>query len=274
MRNYIIIALGCLCVPTISAQVGIGTNTPVNTFEVLGTSANTSNAAVSSSNGLLRVVGSTSNTTLDFGLQTTVSASWIQSRDKSNYSIQKDLRLQQNSGRVGIGITGVPQASLEVGGTIGATGSIRGNAAGQVLKHTVLDASDLGVSTSFSVNNTSGADVISYNYTPVSNSSKLLIKFNTSSNMGGSAVLSADEQKVSITVNDGSTTTTLQSKRQLYSQGSGTGVRSSILFPVSGIYSNSGTGSLTIKVRLQRTSGDDAVLINTDMVLSILEIAQ
>lgn len=274
MKNTLKLIWGLAMCQTVNAQVGIGTTTPLNNLEIVGVPANTASGTIATPNGLLRVSGSLGSTTMDFGIQSSEDAAWIQVRDKSNYSNTQDLRFQQNGGRVGIGITGIPAYGLEVSGDVSATGSVRGSAAGQLLKQTVLNASDLGVFSSITLSNTSGADVVSYSYTPVSASSKLIIKFNCQSYYGGAAPNSSDEQAVTITVNNGTTTSTLQSKRQHYRVGSGTGVRSSILFPVTGIYSNSGTGSLTIKVRLQRTQGDDSVVISPDMSLSILEVAQ
>lgn len=274
MKNSLKLILGFAMCQNLSAQVGIGTTAPLNNLEIVGAPANASSSTISTANGLLRVEGNLGNTTMDFGLQSAVDAAWIQVRDKSNYSSTKDLRFQQNGGRVGIGINSLPTHALHVDGAVSATGSISGRAAGQVIKHSVLNAADLGVTGALSLNNTSGADVVSYTYTPVSASSKLIIKFNCQSDFIGAAVSAADEQTVSITVNNGTTTSTLQSKRQHYRVGSGTGLRSSILFPVTGVYSNSGTGNLTIKVRLQRTSGDDRVEVFTPgMSLSIIEVA-
>jgi hypothetical protein len=274
MKNSLKLILGLAMCQTLEAQVGIGTTTPLYELEIVGAPANASNAAVSTANGLLRVEGNLGNTAMDFGLQSSVDAAWIQVRDKSNYSNTRDLCFQQNGGRVGIGITTLPTHQLHVGGAVSATGSISGRAAGQVIKHSVLNAVDLGVTGALTLNNTSGADVVSYTYTPVSASSKLIIKFNCQSDFIGAAISTADEQTVSITVNDGNATSTLQSKRQHYRSGTGTGLRSSILFPVTGVYSNSGTGNLTIKVRLQRTSGDDRVEVaSSGMSLSIIEVA-
>lgn len=254
------------------AQLGIGTATPKNTLEVQGAAADVSNSG-SSSNGLLRIGGSLGTTTLDLGLQSATDAAWLQSRNKGDYSDADALRIQPNAGNVGIGITGAPAEALEVNGNLKASGFVRGASKGQVLRQILLNASDLSVSSSFSINSSSFTDVISYSYTPVLSSSRLWIRFDARSSMRGAATSGADDENESvITVNNGTTTSTLQTKKQYYGQAAGVGARESMLFPISGVYDNTGSGALTIKVQIRRTAGDDGVTIEPDMVLSIVEI--
>jgi len=256
----------------LQAQLGVGTTIPKNTLEIQGAATDVSNSG-SSSNGILRIGGSLGTTTLDLGLQSATDAAWLQSRNKGDYSDADALRLQPNAGNIGIGITGAPAEALQVNGNVKASGFVRGASKGQVLRQILLDASNLNVSSSFVINSTSFTDVISYSYTPVLSSSRLWIRFDARSSIRGSATSGSDDENESvITVNDGNTTRTLQTKKQYYGQFAGAGARESMLFPISGVYDNTGSGSLTIKVQIRRTSGDDGVTIEPDMVLSIVEI--
>jgi hypothetical protein len=222
---------------------------------------------------MLRIGGSLGTTVLDLGIQSSSDIAWLQARDQSDYSKSHGLRLQPNGGNVGVGITGTPSEALHIGGNLKASGSVRGSAKGQVLRQVLLDASDLSISSNFTINSTNYTDVFSYSYTPVSSSSRLWIRYDTRSSMGGAATSgSDDENEAIITVNNGTTTSTLQAKKQLYVQGTGTGAREAMLFPISGVYDNSGSASLTIKVQIRRTKGDDTVVIYPEMVLSIVEI--
>jgi hypothetical protein len=256
----------------LQAQLGVGTTIPKNTLEIQGAATDVSNSG-SSSNGILRIGGSLGTTTLDLGLQSATDAAWLQSRNKGDYSDADAMRLQPNAGNIGIGITGAPAEALQVNGNVKASGFVRGASKGQVLRQILLDASNLNVSSSFVINSTSFTDVISYSYTPVLSSSRLWIRFDARSSIRGSATSGSDDENESvITVNDGNTTRTLQTKKQYYGQFAGAGARESMLFPISGVYDNTGSGSLTIKVQIRRTSGDDGVTIEPDMVLSIVEI--
>ncbi len=257
---------------SLKAQLGVGTTTPKNTLEIQAAASDVSNTG-SSGNGFLRIGGSLGTTTLDLGLQLATDAVWLQSRNKGDYSDVDGLRLQPNGGNVGIGITGTPAEALHVSGNLKASGFVRGTAKGQVLRQVLLDASDLNFSSNVTINSTSYTDVISYSYTPVSSSSRLWIRYDTRSSIRGQATSGSDDENEAIlTINDGSTTSTLQAKRQLYVQGTGTGAREAMLFPISGVYDNSSSSSLTIKVQIRRTNGDDGVLIYPEMVLSIVEI--
>jgi hypothetical protein len=164
---------------------------------------------------------------------------------------------------------------LHVAGNLKSSGYVRGTATGQVLNQVFLNASDLGFNSAQSVSNSSLTDVISYTYTPVSTSSRIWIKFDCAYGVFGTATSGSDDECESvITVTSGTTSSTLQSKRQYYFQSAGGGSRKSMLFPISGVYNQSGGTVLTFKVQTRKVGGDDAVEIQPDMVLSILEVAQ
>ena len=98
------------------AQTGIGTTAPVNKLQVETTTADPANSG-SAANGNLRLGGLSVFHVLDFGLSSTSTFAWIQSRNKT-YGTNYILALNPLGGNVGIG-TSAPTAKLNlVGGGI------------------------------------------------------------------------------------------------------------------------------------------------------------
>jgi hypothetical protein len=102
------------------AQTGIGTTAPVNKLEVVTTTADPASNG-SAANGNLRLGGPSAVHVLDFGLGSTSTFAWIQSRNKS-YGTNYPVVLNPLGGFVGIG-TSAPGTTLTVGN---ATGTIPG----------------------------------------------------------------------------------------------------------------------------------------------------
>lgn len=100
------------------AQTGIGTTNPVNKFQVEAGLADPATSG-SGSNGALRLSGTSGNHVLDFGLSSSSTYSWLQSRDRTNYAGSRVLSLNPRGGNVGIGST-APAATLEIGATDGS----------------------------------------------------------------------------------------------------------------------------------------------------------
>ena len=103
------------------AQTGIGTTTPVNKFQIETTLVDPAISGTAA-NGNLRLSGTTGSHVLDFGLSSTSTSSWLQSRSRSNYGTNFNLVFNPNGGQVGIG-TLAPSTTLTVGN---ATGTIPG----------------------------------------------------------------------------------------------------------------------------------------------------
>jgi hypothetical protein len=267
-RSLIFLFGSFLSIP-LFAQVGLGNSTPKNALEISQTSADPATSG-SSSNGTLRVQGNTSSV-LDFGILNSASGSWIQSRSSSSYSNNFSLKLNPNGGNVTIGTSTPGSSTLHVSGNIQATGAIRSSSAGQLLNSVYLTESDLGISNTISNNSTTATDVVSYNYTPVSSSSRIWIKLSANYEIAGNTSSGVyDEIGSQITVGG----TTIQEKRQIFLTGnSGNGNRSVNIFPISAVYDNTGSSTLTIKVSVKRISGDDLTDVWTDIVFSIVEIA-
>ena len=112
---FLLISFGAL------SQTGIGTTTPVNKFEVVTSTAEPATSG-SSSNGNLRLGGTSGNHILDFGLSSSSTYGWLQARSRSDYSSIYNLALNPIGGRVGIG-TASPSSTLTVGN---AGGTIAG----------------------------------------------------------------------------------------------------------------------------------------------------
>jgi len=104
----------------ISAQSGVGTSTPVNKFQVETAIADPATSGTSS-NGNLRLSGTSGVHVLDFGLSGSSTFSWIQARSKTAYGTNYFLSLNPNGGWVGIG-TSSPSSVLTVGKADGSTG--------------------------------------------------------------------------------------------------------------------------------------------------------
>jgi hypothetical protein len=96
-----------------NAQTGIGTTTPVNKLQVEATTADPATSGATT-NGNLRLSGTTGSHVLDFGLSNAATYSWLQSRDKANYATNYSLILNANGGNVGIGTTS-PSDRLVIG---------------------------------------------------------------------------------------------------------------------------------------------------------------
>ena len=178
------ISLTLFSLPVFS-QTGIGTNSPSSTLHVLGDTTSPVKTG-NSRNALLRLGNSLDNAILDFGVSKD-NYTWIQSRDLSTYTLNYPLALNPNGGGVGINTSSTSNNTLTVGGTIQSTGTIRSTAAGQLLNTVILNETDLSInSNGVSISN-GKATVASANYTPVSNSSKIIIQFHSKYDISGSA---------------------------------------------------------------------------------------
>ncbi|MBP6754875.1 MAG: tail fiber domain-containing protein [Bacteroidia bacterium] len=100
----------------LSAQTGIGTTTPVNKLQVETTTADPANSGATA-NGNFRLSGTNGSHVLDFGLSSSSTYSWLQSRSKSAYGTNFDLLLNPNGGNIGIGAIS-PGDRLVVGSSI------------------------------------------------------------------------------------------------------------------------------------------------------------
>jgi hypothetical protein len=142
---------------------------------------------------------------------------------------------------------------------------------GQVIKITMLPYTSIGQSTSTTMSSGSFATLASYNYTPASSSSTIIVEYNTPYTDNG---YGADLWSSEILVN--STQVSYNQQNWVSNSGGGGGTRSGTLFPLMGAYTNSGTTALPILVELQKTSSDDSFTFsgNTGTWLKITEIAR
>lgn len=156
------------------------------------------------------------------------------------------------------------EGDVNVDGNITATGYVRGSAAGQTL-HTALYTFDDGEVTNDSDTYT---DFASVEYTPVSDSSYVLVEYHATYAVSGSE---DDTFRSRITVNG----TEITWRNQSWVDGPGQDVRGAVLFPISMVYSNDDTDDLEIKVSAARDGADDTLTVNTNSAyLKITEIAR
>lgn len=113
MKKSLIIFTFLISVFYTSAQTGIGTTSPINKFQVETITADPASSG-SAANGNLRLSGISASHVLDFGLSSTSTYSWIQSRNKT-YGTNYNLLLNPLGGNVGIG-TSTPTAKLNIAG--------------------------------------------------------------------------------------------------------------------------------------------------------------
>jgi hypothetical protein len=144
-------------------------------------------------------------------------------------------------------------------------------APGQVIKMTMLPYSSIGQSTSTSIGSTapSYTTLATYNYTPASASSYILVEYNTVYSNTGS---NGDTWLSQITVNG----TQITYNNQVWENATGGGTRSGTLFPLMGRYTNSSVSSVAILIQATRNSSDDNFVFNGDAGtwLKITEIAR
>jgi hypothetical protein len=114
-----IILVSCVLVKA-SAQTGIGTTAPVNKFEVFAVKADPATSG-STANGNLRLGATVGTHVLDFGLSSSSTYGWLQTRDRLAYGTYYNLALNPNGGQVGIGTTS-PFTTLTVGNAAGTVG--------------------------------------------------------------------------------------------------------------------------------------------------------
>lgn len=155
-------------------------------------------------------------------------------------------------------------------GDVTASGAFKPSAwsAGQVIKDTMLSNTEVTVSTTTIATSTSDTDFVTYNYTPVSSNSYLIIHYHLS-NFDFSSGTGNDSYISRIKVDGAEITYSTQSTVN--------GNRSPVLFPLTGRYTNSSTAAKSIVVACRRNSADDSITITnsaTSMWLRITEIAR
>ena len=111
-----IILVSCAFAKSI-AQTGIGVIAPVNKFEVFAVKADPATSGATA-NGNFRLGATVGTHVLDFGLSSTSTYGWLQTRDRLAYGTYYNLAINPNGGQVGIGTTST-LSTLTVGNTGG-----------------------------------------------------------------------------------------------------------------------------------------------------------
>ena len=144
--------------------------------------------------------------------------------------------------------------------------------AGQVIKDTMLSNSEVTVVSTTIATTGSNVNFITYNYTPVSSSSYLIIHYHLSKYEPAGTT---DDSWYSVLAVDGSEIA--YGWQMVNDNGTGTSGRSGVLFPLTGRYTNSSTSSKQIQVAARRDAADDSITIQntaTSMWLRITEVAR
>ncbi len=265
MKYFISCIILLSWIPFSKGQIGIGTNSPSSTLHILGDTSSPKKTG-NTLNSVFRLGNSSDNAILDLGVSKD-NYVWIQSRDLSNYSLNYPLLLNPNGGGVGINTNSVANNTLTVGGNIEATSTIRSTASGQILHQVFLNETDLSINANGVSVSSGKSTVASFNYTPISNTSKLIIEFHAKYDISGSA---SDNFKSYLKVGS----TVLQTQEWLANSNPGGGGRSSALFPIKAVYTNSSTNSVTVSIEVDRVSSDDTFKMYNDAILTITEVAR
>ncbi|MBS1667986.1 MAG: hypothetical protein JST58_11475 [Bacteroidetes bacterium] len=143
---------------------------------------------------------------------------------------------------------------------------------GQVIQTLILPYSSIGQSANTSISTTvpNYSTLATYNYTPASSSSTIIVEYNTVYVGSG---YGTDDWYSRITVNGSQVSYGYQ---QWTGAAYGGGTRSGTLFPVMGAYTNSSTSPITILIQAARGSSDDSFTFKGDVStwLKITEIAR
>jgi hypothetical protein len=185
-------------------------------------------------------------------------------------------------GNVGIGTTS-PSYPLQVNGnvyvngTITTTGSITSTKSGTVLSCKVWTHNINGVNKQIpSYNSTTQTTLAYVYYTPVSSSSYIIIECDFYYNVAG---YSGDNVYVRLHTNTSNFTdytSYISLKEQIWNDGTGGGTRSSVLFPISGAYSNSSTSGRYFYISIDGGTLNDTITFTNNLndFIKITEIAQ
>ena len=146
-------------------------------------------------------------------------------------------------------------ANANVAGNIKATSYIRGGASGQLVNTYVANVTSGNVTTSGST----VATLATVTYTPVTSTTavNLLIEFHADYSVSGSGSDAGDSFQSSIVVGS----TTIATRTQHWGSTAGSGTRSGVIFPITGLYNQSGINPLTITVKVAQTVGDDTTIV-------------
>lgn len=144
--------------------------------------------------------------------------------------------------------------------------------AGQLVNSVFIDDPAMLLAANFSGD--TFANLVSYSYTPVHNSSTIMVQYHNSSyTINGGQGPTLDEFQSQITINGSTITTNTQQPSQVNSVNST--FRTGSLFPIACVSSTTGTGAITINIQVRKSSGDDQINFNgTNGTLVIQEIAR
>jgi hypothetical protein len=116
---------------------------------------------------------------------------------------------------------------------------------GQILNIKILPYNDIGQAASTAISSASYQTIASYSYTPSSNNSYLIVEYYSTYSVNGT---NGDSFGSHMSVNGSE----ISLGYQLWTNSSGGGDRSGVLFPLMGRYTNSSLSSKTILIEAKR----------------------
>jgi len=130
---------------------------------------------------------------------------------------------------------------------------------GAIVRQFVLSAGELGLDnmTPAVINSGAYTTIASYSYAPIYSNSDIIIEYNSVYSINGS---SGDAFRTRITIG----ATEITYGRQIWTNASGGGTRSSALFPLIGKYTNIDLTAKTFVVSGKQDSSDDTLTVYND----------
>ena len=253
MKNLFLAALLASAFGASAQSVGVNTNTPATTLQVVGSPAATNVA--------------------DGVMVPSLTGNQLKAKDAAYAAAQTGVMVYVTAAA---SPTTAKTANVTAAGFYyfdGAAWQRTGRSVqpGQLLNTVFVDDPSMLLPGNFS----SGTftDLISYSYTPVHNNSKIMVQYhNNSYTISGGIGPGDDEFQSQLLIPTGRTVNT---QRCSLNNTANASFRTGSLFPIAGVAENTGTTPIAIKVQVRRSSGDDNINFNgTNGTLIIQEIAR
>jgi hypothetical protein len=133
----------------------------------------------------------------------------------------------------------------------------------------MLSASDISFTSNFTGTSGTYTQIASYTYTPISASSYIIVEVNGVYSVSGA---NGDDWYSQITVAGNE----VGYNHQIWTNGTGGGTRSGVLFPLMGRYTNGSSSAKIIAINVKKGTSDDTLTVYSDVGfwLKVTEIAQ
>ena len=248
MKRLLLAALLAAAFSATAQNVGINTNTPATTLQVVGQPA--------------------TSTIADGVTIPSLTGNQLKAKDSRYTAVERGtlVYITAAASPVSTKTTNVTAAGFYYfDGSVWQKVLSAAPAKGQLLNSVYIGAPALSVtSTSYSGSgSTAQTTLLTYSYPPVSANSTILVQYHNSSYTisgytASTTGTNSDEFQSRLLI--GTSTITINTQTAgAYSPGGNGYSRTGTLFPITGVATNTNTSAKTITIRVQRTSGDDNI---------------